>query len=659
MRAIRIMVFAIFCMAIAVPQEKTVILENGDVIHGLVKETESTVRIKTKHMGVVEVQKSAVKKINDTESNAALADERDITAGGMGVSTPGENKIAINDFKVSSDNPEHKYIGKGFSELIAFEVKKSPRVRLVEREKRSELFKEMELSLTGAVDEKDSVKAGKILACDFIVFGDIVSMPGSLIVSLRMTKVETGEVVWRKQITEPGKNYPYISAFFAKDILTTLKLGVDRSINDALASKTAMNEDAVVKLSKGIDAYDNKDMSKAKAELYAAKQLDPNNKVVQAFLNKLSGATSKFKVVPERYTTMVNPAYLGAAKQDRIYASLSIQNFPIMIVPDNAFMAWVQQPSGPLTGNGYGALEMGGQGIIGYSIPVTKGWGLTLEYNFSGFSDPITGGLIPKNPGNPNFMNYSTFQNNGGSYHRGMLASGFSLGECVGFGAGIAIAYREIGIYDSSPNWTNGTHVFMAKGSAIGKDRKDPAQANYDFDQKIVWGAEFGILIKDPSDSVMFDTLVSYYMDNAWYYDTTVSNFISYRTPIFIENTITFALNEKRTFIVGKQMNEIYYDHGMYMGKLMPAIEHWLFDWLSVRAGIEGTMIIFSGKPPVYGLGGLAGITPRIKLGNANLDIDINYTYRQRPSRAVKDLVVNEHLAFVTFSLSGLFVNRD
>ncbi|HBE02099.1 MAG TPA: hypothetical protein DC049_06430, partial [Spirochaetia bacterium] len=519
-------------------------------------------------------------------------------------------RVALIDFKVNSDNPQYKYLGKGFSEMIAYEVKKAPKLQLVEREKRTEMLKEIEFSLTGLADEKNQLEAGKILACDYIIFGDIVDMAGSLVISLRMTRVESGEIVWREQLSETGKQYPYISAFFAKSILTRFGLPVDKTIEANLKSRKTKNAAAMISLSKGVDAYDKKDISRAKKELNDAKNMDPENAVIREFLNKLSGATSKFKVVPERYISMVNPAYLGVSRQDRLYGSFSLLSFDKMLTSDNMKRAdWVRKSTG-YNKDGYGAYEQGHEIVAGYSLPVAPGFGLGFEYNMFQHMDMATSGVRSSSSGD-----MWTLANYCGLYHRFMLTTGFKLGGKAGLGLGVSVLKKELGRI--SWGWGAQTpHNYVLRGADIGKQGWEK---DYDYDIKWALGAELGLLFKNISETVLFDILAAYNHDNAWQYVKNEQNFNTYRVPIFLENTLTFALNEKRTYVVAKQINEYYLGRSQYLGKLMPALEQWIGAHFSIRLGVEASLI---NSPSLnkFGIGCLAGITPRIKIRNTAID---------------------------------------
>ena len=69
--------------------------------------------------------------------------------------------ISVSDFKVESDEPSHKYIGKGLSRLVAVELRKSRKVELLEREQIMKILEEQELSLSDLVDQTKQVEIGQ------------------------------------------------------------------------------------------------------------------------------------------------------------------------------------------------------------------------------------------------------------------------------------------------------------------------------------------------------------------------------------------------------------------------------------------------------------------------------------------------------------------
>ncbi|MFC1504722.1 CsgG/HfaB family protein [Spirochaetota bacterium] len=65
---------------------------------------------------------------------------------------------------------------------------------VIEKEKIDELLKEQEMSLSGLIDENYSVKIGKLLAANKMIFGNITKEGKITKVALKAVDVETGEV---------------------------------------------------------------------------------------------------------------------------------------------------------------------------------------------------------------------------------------------------------------------------------------------------------------------------------------------------------------------------------------------------------------------------------------------------------------------------------
>jgi hypothetical protein len=204
--------------------------------------------------------------------------------------------------------------------MIAVELSKSPGVALVEREKRVEIMEEMKFALSGlATDTDRQVEVGKMLAADFLVFGEIVDMPPQLLISVRMTGVESGEIVFREKLTEKAGNYEYISGFFASTILDHFEVRVAETTTKKTEEKWEKNEEAVVAFSRALAAYDKGEKEEAKEELKTAKKIDPDYDAAQVYLDKLTTNTTKFKVKTEPFYSYQNPAYLGIMRTDNLH----------------------------------------------------------------------------------------------------------------------------------------------------------------------------------------------------------------------------------------------------------------------------------------------------------------------------------------------------
>lgn len=510
--------------------------------------------------------------------------------------------VAISDLSVESANPSYKYIGKGIAELISSELSKSKDVTVISREKRSEIIKEVEFAmLTG----EEQIQMGKMLSAQYIVSGKIIDMVESVLITVTVTDVQTGKIVWQDKLTEKLSKYEYISAYFAKSILQALNTKTDTTTIAKVEKKQEKNENAVVALSNAINAIDKNDTEKARAQLQKAKDYDPENEVILDYLAKLSVTSSKFKVELDFYVPSQNPAVLGTIQQDRMYWIFTISQ-------KNMFGGKVEPVD---VGDGYKLDEAGNVvNRFGYEFPLGQRWGLNVEAMAANVDPKI---ITPytfyiENVPNPtqNFHPLAT--------HYGVnIGVGYSINDWLSLGGSIA-AYSTYVRQESSTTYD------LRKGS----------------DASFGIGFLLTLLNKQLyiDCSYTFNTEQEYYLPP--YTSATPAGervVLNAHYPSILETTITGALFNRRVFVVLKQLTDFYtsagaaskqYDREGWASRTIPSIEVWPFTWLSLRAGYIYMYTDIMEKTN-NGQGGVGGITLRF----GTWDFDVNYTVMERVSR--------------------------
>lgn len=539
--------------------------------------------------------------------------------------------VALSDFVVNSANPAYTYLGKGFAEIIAFEVKKAPQVRLIDREQRNKLLEEMEFSLTGITDPSVQLQMGKLLAVRYLVGGSITDMGGPLLISLSMVDVESGQVVWNDQLTESSGKYAYIGAYFGKSLLKHFKATVSKETEKTLAAAKEADAASVVALSKGIEALDKGNRIEAKRQLTEAKKIDPGNVVAEAYLSKLASASAKFKVVPERYVSYYNPAYLGGMEKDRIYFNYSQGN-----------VAWgevnTQQGDGNddwviLNDDGSYATFDRQQGVlIGYQAALGKKLGLGFEFGAPSLGNSLQ---VPYSPDS-----WQAFGNDYYTYYGGKLSCGIQVSPALNLGIGLGAEYRRRSYYND----------YLG---APPPDQADPniEDGDYWLQENLNLVGIVAAAAKSPSGALAWDFVASWSNEELYYFDVDPSalDFVGYGAPLYVEQTLSWSPNGQKTFIALKQANDIYLDRDLYYGRLMPCVEQWFFGLFSLRVGAEGSIVARGGATEL-GWGATAGLTAKLW----KLELDVNYTLRQRPSRTLAGVTIPEYVFFATLSGDGL-----
>ncbi len=525
--------------------------------------------------------------------------------------------VSVGDFSVETDRQGYRYIGKGVSRLVAGELGKTNGISLVERDQILKIIDEQKMSLTGLTDESQQIEIGKMLSARYIVLGEIIDMMNSFLLSVRMIDVETGKIVWQEEKAESLENYDYIGAYFAGSIAKSLDLKVADSTSSKISTPKQKNEQAVIALSDGLAAYDEGDRETAKEKLSAAKTLDPESEVIAYYLAKLTTNSVKFMVITPPFYSYQNPAYLGILRTDRLHFNASndlngLLSFALGMddyVPVN---------------DSLDIREMDMNISLGYYFPVGEKTGFGFELFQS-------------------VLRNDTKYNNerGSSYYLGR----FGQGGMISFGVAVSDTLA-LGISGAVFNLSNFHPLFA------------PPESDLDKLSKAAFSAQGGFLIHNADETFLFDsrggiTSASFKMVDPDTYTVTDDS----RVPLLFENTLTLAFNEKRTFAVLKNLNELYIDNEAYYIRMLPAVEHFLSNSFSLRGGIEGAVLLNSDEDTTFGYGILAGITKRyLKSG---IDLDINFTYREQPSRMVNDFLFAKSYLMINITFNDLFLSRD
>jgi hypothetical protein len=166
----------------------------------------------------------------------------------------------------------------------------------------------------------------------------------------------------------------------------------------------------------------------------------------------------------------------------------------------------------------------------------------------------------------------------------------FRKSQALAFGAGL-------GLYSRSASDKGPTAPYASPG-------------------KLLVVGNIGFLVRNPDQNLLFDSRLGFNNETYEIYDAdTLTLTGEAAAPIYLENTLILAFQENTTFFIVKQIDSFGLDRSYAFMTAMPAVERFVAPWLSLRAGAEGS---------------LAGLSFRFV--KAGMDLDLNFTWRQRPS---------------------------
>ena len=157
----------------------------------------------------------------------------------IGLSFSQEITIAVFDFRNFG-------IKKNDVELLAnrlqSELVKIGGHRFVERKKIDDLFKEQKLQMSGMIDEKNIIEAGKMLGAELIVIGEIGKIGNNYTISARLVNVESSEII--KSANYDAGNSISVLHTQGMSIIANQLIGVeiDKSIEKSESLQTLNNQ---------------------------------------------------------------------------------------------------------------------------------------------------------------------------------------------------------------------------------------------------------------------------------------------------------------------------------------------------------------------------------------------------------------------------------
>lgn len=134
---------------------------------------------------------------------------------------PVPGPVAVMPFRNLNDGGELDWMKAGIAETMISDLKKSGRVRVVEREEVDRAMSEIALQETSGTEEATAAKVGKLVGAKTIVLGSFQKAGAKLRINARFVAVETGEILDTAKTTGPAAD-----PFALQDRIVAQLLGV-------------------------------------------------------------------------------------------------------------------------------------------------------------------------------------------------------------------------------------------------------------------------------------------------------------------------------------------------------------------------------------------------------------------------------------------------
>jgi hypothetical protein len=301
-----------------------------------------------------------------------------------------------------------------------------------------------------------------------------------------------------------------------------------------------------------------------------------------------------------------------------LFFAASIPAYPIFMAPPTEGLNYTTLPNKKLISESV----IGPR--LGYAFPIGRAMGLQTELMFGGYDD--RSGNDSSNLGYGSGGGHSAR-----AFFGAMVDVGLALSPALSVGAG-------------------GGYMLHSKRDS------DPA-APFSENAGGVYAINAGFLLRNSDESLIFDSRAGFSNETTDDFNpSTLANTGGESAmPIYVENTLTTAFDQKRSFFILKQIDSVSYAKPQLFATLMPAYERFFGQSFSLRGGVEGSLLSDDGTISL-GYGGLGGIT--LRFPKAGLDIDLNATYRMRPSRIVPGALYPDFLVLLNVNWNGVFIKN-
>ena len=193
-----------------------------------------------------------------TAALAALGVQASALAA-QGASQDRRPVVAVLDYINASmrTDADYKALSKGIATVLAGRLGETDSVRIVTREKLSEIMAEQNLGTSGRVEAGQAVQVGKLLNAHHIIYGTYLVQPnGDTRITASAYSVETSEMEFSTQVRGNADKMQDLIDQLGDKLATGMKLPAARARPAGSAGTGGLSE--LVILSKAIDADDRK-----------------------------------------------------------------------------------------------------------------------------------------------------------------------------------------------------------------------------------------------------------------------------------------------------------------------------------------------------------------------------------------------------------------
>jgi len=205
------------------------------------------------------------------QARQALAQEAELSQA-----PPDPNTIAVMPFAYTGTNAEIAPLSRGFAQLIVTDLAKSPRMRVLERERMQAMVDEMRLGTAQQAEPASAARSGRLLRASRVVQGTIADRDEELRVVTAVVDVSSAGVAGTSDEGARLSQLFDLEKTIVFDIFNDLGIQLTDAERAEISQRPTANLQAFLAWSRGLEAEDRGDFVEAREQFNQAQRLDPS-----------------------------------------------------------------------------------------------------------------------------------------------------------------------------------------------------------------------------------------------------------------------------------------------------------------------------------------------------------------------------------------------
>jgi len=203
--------------------------------------------------------------------------------------------VAILNFQSNTgDASIDAMLSTGSAETIISDLSLIQEITVVERTRIVEVMKEIELGMTGIIDEKTAQEAGKLMGVQYILTGHWQKFGDQFRVNARLVEVETGQIVVSIKETGNENSVFDLQDRISEQILSNLEISISDSEKVEIQKRETVSIEAYKEFSQGLTEFDKGNKTATNFHMQKALEYDPGYTKPKEYIWVSGGAKPDF-----------------------------------------------------------------------------------------------------------------------------------------------------------------------------------------------------------------------------------------------------------------------------------------------------------------------------------------------------------------------------